>query len=126
MAIPVRGPLPKPAPPTPVPGLTKGLMRVANSFGQPPPGAVPPVQRYPAAVGPLGQASGIQPVPAPQGAAPGLADSRLRLIQFLKSSRKPSPQVAQMLQQLQGGGRPQGPLYQGFQTELVRTLLRGA
>ncbi len=126
MAIPVRGPIPKPARPTPVPGLTRGLMRVANSFGDTPPVAVPSVQRYPAAVGPIGRAPGIQPVPTPQGAAPGLTDSRLRLIQFLKSARKPTPQAVQMLRQLQGGGRPQGPLYQGFQPELVRQLLAGA
>lgn len=125
MAIPIRGPLPKPAAPTPVPGLTKGLMRVANSFGPTPPTAVPSVQRYPAAVGPLGP-FGIPSVPTAQGAGPGLTDNRLRLIQFLKSARKPSAQTAQILQQLQGGGRPQGPLFQGFQPELVRQLLAGA
>lgn len=126
MSIPVRGPLPKPTPPTPVPGLTRGLMRVANSYGDTAPPPVPTVQRYPAAVGPMGQALGIQPVPTPQGAATGLTDNRLRLVQFLKAARKQTPQSALLLRQLQGGGAPQGPLFQGYQTELVRTLLAGA
>lgn len=127
MAIPVRGPLPKPAAPTPLPGLTKGLMRVALGSGDSPPAAVPSVQRYPAAVGPLGPALGIASAPRAQGAQPGLADSRLRLVQFLKAGRgKRSPQVQQQLQALQGGGRQLGPLFQGWQPELVRQLLAGA
>lgn len=101
-------------------------MRVSTDRGDEPPAPVPSVQRYPSAVGPLGRAQGIPPVPYAQGANPGLADSRLRLIQFLKSARKPSAQSAEILQRLQGGGKPQGPMYQGYLTELVRNLLQGA
>jgi len=127
MAIPLGGArLAKPAQPTPVPGLTKGLMRVAISTGFPSPQAVQSVPSYPYAIGPLGRTEGIQPVPQPQGAEPGQGGARGRLIQFLRQSKQPSPQVTQMLQQLQGGGRPRGPLYQGWQAELVRTLLRGS
>jgi hypothetical protein len=101
-------------------------MRVANSMGSSPAANVPSVQRYPGSVGPQGTARSVPNAPQPQGASPGLADSRLRLIQFLKQSKKPSAQQQQMLQQLQGGGKPQGPLYQGWQPELVRSLLQGA
>lgn len=125
MAVPIRGPIPKPAAPTPVPGLTKGLMRVARSVGEDSPTSVPNVQRYPGVVGPFAGARSVPPVPVPQGAEPGLADSRLRLIQFLKASKKRGPEQAQQLRALQGGGKPQGPLYQGWQSELVRSLLQG-
>ena len=101
-------------------------MRVARSAGQTAPPSVPAVQRYPSVVGPQGSAKSVPPTPAPQGAQPGLADSRLRLIQFLKASKKRGPEQTQQLRALQGGGKPIGPLYQGWQSELVRNLLQGA
>lgn len=120
----------KPAPPTAPPGLTTGMARIAWSKGERddinPPGPVQRVAGYPATVGPPGQLGGILPTPRVPGAQGG-GDQRARFLAWMKSGAKPkagSPS-AQLLQGVQGGGRPQGPLAQGYLSQLARTLMEG-
>jgi len=122
--IPIRGPIPKPTAPTAPPGLTKGMAKIATDRGG---------RRDLRTSNPPDRVQGVGAWnPYNQGQVPGVPqigfvkDQRARLVQFLKSQRKPQGIDALVLQALQGGGRPQGPAYKGYLTQLLRTLLGGA
>lgn len=120
----------KPTAPTAPPGLTKGMARISWDQGgrrditEPP--MVPKVAGYPATVGPPGQLGGILPTPQVPGAAGG-QDQRARFLAWMKTGAKRpagTPYDA-LLQSVQGGGRPLGPAYQGYISQLARALLEG-
>jgi hypothetical protein len=129
--IPIRRPQGiKPTPVTPLPGLTKGMARLSWSKGErddiQDPGRVPRVPGYAPTIGPPGQLGGILPTPRVPG--PGARQGqRERFLAWVKTGRKGQAGTSydQLLQAVQGGGRPQGPLVQGYISQLARTLLEG-
>jgi hypothetical protein len=125
MAVPLRGPVAAVARPQPVAGLSKGMLRVA---GAPPtlPRGIPSVQRYARQVGPFTAGYGLPAVPAPLGAGGDEGAARARLVQWLRTQRKPSAETLQVLAGLIGGPTPRGPMFQGYLPELLRILLAGA
>jgi hypothetical protein len=132
--IPIRRPAsmsPRPTAPTSPPGLTKGMARISWSKGErddiDTPTAVPKVPGYAATIGPPGQLGGILPTPLVPGAG-GRRGQRERFLAWVKTGRRQGAggtSYDQLLQSVQGGGRPQGPLVQGYISQLARTLLEG-
>ena len=131
--IPMRRPQGvSPTPPTPLPGLTKGMARLSWSKGerddiQDHP-RVPRVPGYAATIGPPGQLGGILGTPPVPGAG-GRGGQRQRFLDYVKSGKRPTKgqgtDYDQLLQAAQGGGKPMGPAYQGYVSQLVRTLIEG-
>jgi hypothetical protein len=121
----------KPTAPTAPPGLTKGMARISWSKGErddiAAPGPVPRVPGYAATIGPPGQLGGILPTPRVPGVGGRHSGQRERFLAWVKTGRKPAAGTGydQLLQAVQGGGRPQGPLVQGYISQLARTLLEG-
>jgi hypothetical protein len=129
--IPIRSPIAvKPTAPTAPPGLTKGMARMSWTKGgrddARPPGQVPRVAGYAPTVGPPGQLGGILPTPRVPGAI-GQGDQRARFLAWVKTGGKRAAGTPydQLLQSVQGGGRPLGPAYAGYINQLARTLLEG-
>jgi hypothetical protein len=129
--IPIRRPQGvKPTPPTAPPGLTKGMARISwDKGGRTDIGGTRPVPRvagYAATIGPPGQLGGILPTPQVPGVG-GRQGQRERFLAWVKTGRKKPAGTPydQLLQSVQGGGKPQGPLVQGYISQLARTLLEG-
>lgn len=116
--------------PTPLPGLTKGMAKIATSKGGRDDiaqvGGVPRVARYAPTIGPPGQVGGILPTPRVPGPY-ARQGQRERFLAWVKTGRKQSGEGSydQLLQAIQGGGRPAGPLAQGYISQLARTLMEG-
>ena len=136
MAIPIRGGAVKPARPAAPPGLTRGMAKIATDSGGrqdiPDIMGVPNVAGYSRTIGAPGAAVGILPTPRVPGANSG-ASQRQRFLDYVKSSKGASrgrrggrgTGYDQLLQSVQGGGKPQGPGVQGYISQLARTLLEG-
>jgi hypothetical protein len=132
--IPIRRPASmaaKPTAPTAPPGLTTGMARLSWSKGQRDdinrPGAVPRVPGYAATIGPPGQLGGILGTPRVPGTSSGGAQ-RQRFLDWMKTGRRARAAGTgydQLLQAVQGGGRPMGPGMQGYLSQLARTLMEG-
>jgi hypothetical protein len=130
--IPIRRPQGiKPTPVTPLPGLTKGMARLRWTKGErkdisPQAGAVPRVPGYAPTIGPPGQLGGILPTPRVPGIG-GRGGQRERFLAWVKTGAKrpAGTDYDQLLQAAQGGGRPMGPAYQGYISQLTRTLIEG-
>jgi hypothetical protein len=124
----------KPTPPTPLAGLTKGMARLSWSKGGREdnidrPERMPRVPGYPQGVGPQGLGLGIQPTP-PVPQAGGSGEQRKRFLEYVKSSKGTrrggtGTGYDQLLQSVQGGGTPLGPAYEGYISQLARTLMQG-
>ena len=116
--------------PTPLPGLTKGMAKIAVDKGGrtdiPTVGKVPRVAGYGATIGPPGQMGGILPTPRVPGVY-GRQGQRERFLAWVKSGKRQvgSGSYDQLLQAVQGGGRPMGPAYAGYINQLARTLMEG-
>lgn len=111
--------------------LGKGLQKYPNqNLGRPdadPPTPVYKVPKYPAQPGFVGRAHGIQPTPlVPRALAPG--QSRATMVQYLRSSapkKEGDTTTKQLVQAAIGGGKPMGPAYKGYLSDLVRSLIQG-
>jgi hypothetical protein len=120
----------KPTPPTAPPGLTRGMARLSwTKGGRDDVGTIGMVNRvpsYPATVGPPGQLGGILPTPKVPSVQ-GIGDQRARFLAWVKTGAKRPAGTPYdfLLQSVQGGGRPQGPLLQGYISQLARTLMEG-
>jgi hypothetical protein len=120
----------KPTAPTAPPGLTKGMARLSWTKGGrsdvQPIGAVPRVAGYAPTVGPPGALGGILATPRVPGVQ-GVGDQRARFLSWVKTGAKrpAGTPYDQLLQSVQGGGRPMGPALQGYISQLARTLLEG-
>jgi hypothetical protein len=119
----------EPTKPTSLPGLTKGMARISWSkggrtdIGQA--GAVPRVAPYARTIGPPGQMSGILQAPQVPGVY-GRQGQRERFLAWMKTGKRaPGGSYDQLLQSVQGGGKPLGPAYAGYLSQLARTLLEG-